>query len=105
MSLHIIQGDRKLPAQSLEHAFLKFLPHVWYNLRIAVGVEAVAPRRKFRSLLGMIEQLSVEDRERAFILVAHRLLAVRQSHDAQPPRGERYPRTAEETFLIRPSVK
>ena len=61
-------------------------------------------RCQLRALLGVVEQLAVEDRENVPVLVADRLLAIRQADHTEPPRGQRHSGTMQEAFLIRTAV-
>jgi hypothetical protein len=47
----------------------------------------MAFRREFFASLDVIEELAVEDDEKAAVFVCHRLLAISQSDNAQPARG------------------
>ena len=60
----------------------------------------MAVRGQFLTSLDVIEQLAVEDHEKAAVLVCHRLLAIGQSDDAQAARSEGDAGLLEKPFLI-----
>ena len=85
-------------------AFLTLFPKVRNDFRVAMGVQAMPARCQLRALLEVIEQLAVEDHEDAPVLVGHRLLAVRQADDAEPPRGQCQPGPMEKALLVRAAM-
>jgi len=48
----------------------------------------------------MVKQLAIENHDDIPILIGHRLLAVRETNDAQPTRRERDSRVKKETFFV-----
>jgi hypothetical protein len=100
VTMHVIQRHRELTAHALKHSLMTFLPQMRNDLRVAVRVQMMPASDEFRPLLGKIKELAVEDREGTLILIAHRLLAIRQTDDAQPPRSQRHTWTMQETLLV-----
>ena len=103
-SLHIPQRDRKLSAESRPDPFIVVFPKMRNDLGVAVCDEAMAARCEFRTSLDVVEQLAVEDHENAAVFVCHRLLAIRQSDNAQTARGHGDAGSLEKPFLIRTAM-
>ncbi len=99
------QRDGKLPAQLFEHRRLMLLPEVRDDLGIAMFDQPVAARLQLRPFFEVIEKLAVEDHRDASVLVRHRLLAIGEAHDAQPPGAERHAGPVEKTLFIRAAMQ
>ncbi len=103
--LRIPQRDRELSAQMLPSRFAVIFPEMRNDFRVAVRDEAMAFRREFFASLDVIEQLAVEDHEEIALFVRHRLLAIGQSDNAQPARGERDTGPLEKSLLVRTAME
>ncbi len=83
VAFHIVEGDRELAAEALEHRLMTLLPEVGNDLRVAVGDEVMSPPCQFRAPFDVIKQLSVEDHKNTAVFIGDRLLAVGETDDAE----------------------
>ena len=74
--------------RSLNISGPELLVHVHKNFGVGLGVEAMPPRFKIRTQLGVVEDLPVEHDPDSFVLVVDRLVPAAQIDDAQPGVGE-----------------
>ena len=86
--LFIEAGEGELAVQVLEHALLVIFPQVRDELGIAVRGEAVPLGLEPVLGFGIIEELAVEDGGDRAIFVVKRLLAVRETDDAEAAIGQ-----------------
>ncbi len=103
-SLHIPQRNRKLSAELRPHTFIVVFPKMRNDLGVAVCDKAMASRCEFCASLDVVEQLAVEDHENAAVFVCHRLLAIRQSDNAQTARGHGDAGSLKKTLLVRTAM-
>jgi hypothetical protein len=87
-----------------EELFPVVFPDVRDYFSIAVGAEAVAASFQPGALLGVIEQLAVENDLDTAILVGYRLPAVIQADDAEPARRQPEARLFQEPVFVRPAM-
>jgi hypothetical protein len=101
---HIPERNGELATELLPCRFAMLFPKMRNDLGVAVRDEAMALRSQLFAPFDVIEQLAVEDDEQAAIFVRHRLVAVRQSDNAQAARGQGDARLLEKPHLIRTAM-
>ena len=100
----IPDGKGELPVEVFEHLRPRLLVQVHKNFGVRLGVEAMAPRFKIRTQLGVVEDLPVEHDPHGAVFVVDRLVPAAQIDDAQPGVGEARGPIEIKTGGIRPPV-
>ena len=77
------------PAQLLGRRLAAPLEHVQHGLGVAVRAGTHALRLELRHQRRVVEHLAVVDELQRAVVARHRLLAVRDVHDAEPAMAER----------------